>query len=69
MEFLRFGSSIPGSYWGCCAFDIIQNFGAYDPDDPLSIEMVDGEDLTDGREEMLGVKIKVIPVVFRNRKC
>jgi hypothetical protein len=44
MEFLRFGSSIPGSYWGCCAFDIIQNFGPYDPDDPLSIEMVCGDE-------------------------
>lgn len=44
MEFLRFGSSIPGSYWGCCAFDIIQNFGGYDPDDPLSIEMVCGDE-------------------------
>lgn len=42
MEFLRFGSSIPGSYWGCCACDIIQNFKV-DPDDKASIEIVDGD--------------------------
>lgn len=42
MEFLRFGSSIPGSYWGCCAFDIIQDF-SQDPDAPASIEIVDGD--------------------------
>jgi hypothetical protein len=43
MEFLRFGSSIPGSYWGCCAVDIIQNFSAGNPDDPASIELVCGD--------------------------
>ncbi len=42
MEFLRFGSSIPGSYWGCCACDIIQNFKV-DPDAKASIEIVDGD--------------------------
>lgn len=42
MEFLRFGSSIPGSYWGCCAMDIIQDF-KQDPDAPASIELVDGD--------------------------
>lgn len=42
MEFLRFGSSIPGSYWGCCAADIIQNFNC-DPDDKASIELVSGD--------------------------
>lgn len=42
MEFLRFGSSIPGSYWGCCDFDIIQNFKV-DPDAPASIELVCGD--------------------------
>lgn len=42
MEFLRFGSSIPGSYWGCCAVDIIQNFKVA-PSDPYSIELVDGD--------------------------
>ena len=42
MEFLRFGSSIPGSYWGCCACCIIQNFN-YDPDSKYSIEVVCGD--------------------------
>lgn len=42
MEFLRFGSSIPGSSWGCCACSIIQNF-KYDPDDLGSIQLVSGD--------------------------
>lgn len=42
MEFLRFGSSIPGSYWGCCAIDIIQNFKV-DPDEKAAIEIVCGD--------------------------
>ena len=42
MEFLRFGSSIPGSYWGCCAMCIIQNF-KFDPDEKASIELVSGD--------------------------
>lgn len=42
MEFLRFGSSIPGSYWGCCACCIIQNFKV-DPDAKASIQMVNGD--------------------------
>jgi hypothetical protein len=42
MEFLRFGSSIPGSYWGCCAVCIIQNFN-FDPDEKASIQLVDGD--------------------------
>lgn len=42
MEFLRFGSSIPGEYWGCCAGDIIQNF-KQDPDTPASIQLVSGD--------------------------
>lgn len=42
MEFLRFGSSIPGSYWGCCAVCIIQNF-KFDPDTKSSIEMSCGD--------------------------
>jgi hypothetical protein len=42
MEFLRFGSSIPGSYWGCCACCIIQNFKV-DPDDKASIQLVSGD--------------------------
>lgn len=41
-EFLRFGSSIPGGYWGCCAADIIQNF-KQDPDEKASIELVSGD--------------------------
>jgi hypothetical protein len=42
MEFLRFGSSIPGSYWGCCACCIIQNF-KFDPDEKASIQLVNGD--------------------------
>lgn len=42
MEFLRFGSSIPGSYWGCCAMCIIQDF-KQDPDEKASIQLVDGD--------------------------
>lgn len=42
MEFLRFGSSIPGEYWGCCAADIIQNF-SQDPDTKASIQLVNGD--------------------------
>lgn len=42
MEFLRFGSSIPGGYWGCCAVCIIQNFKV-DPDAKASIQLVNGD--------------------------
>jgi hypothetical protein len=42
MEFLRFGSSIPGTYWGCCACCIIQNLN-YDPDTKASIQIVEGD--------------------------
>lgn len=42
MECLRFGSSIPGGYWGCCAADIIQNCKV-DPDAPASISLVEGD--------------------------
>lgn len=42
MEFLRFGSSIPGSYWGCCACDIIQNFKV-DPAAKASIQVCSGD--------------------------
>jgi hypothetical protein len=42
MEFLRFGSSIPGSYWGCCAVCIVQNFKVK-PSDKASIELVNGD--------------------------
>jgi hypothetical protein len=42
MEFLRFGSSIPGGYWGCCACCIIQNF-KFDPSDKASIQLVSGD--------------------------
>lgn len=42
MEFLRFGSYIPGDYWGCCAVDIIQNF-KQDPDEKASIQIVSGD--------------------------
>jgi hypothetical protein len=39
---LRFGSTIPGGYWGCCAADIIQNCKV-DPDAKASISLVDGD--------------------------
>jgi hypothetical protein len=56
IEFLRFGSSIPGAYWGCCCADIIQCFSG-DPDAKASIQMVDGDGCSpmfiqrDGRRE------------------
>lgn len=59
MEFLRFGSRIPGAYrWGCCAVCIIQNF-SQDPDAPASVQLVSGDSgmpiLTeDGEEAFLG---------------
>jgi hypothetical protein len=42
MEFLRLGSSIPGSYWGTCSADIIQFFKV-DPDAKASIQLVSGD--------------------------
>jgi hypothetical protein len=42
MECLRFGSSIPGGYWGCCAADILQNFNK-DPDEKASIQVTNGD--------------------------
>lgn len=67
MEFLRFGSSIPGSYWGCCAIDIIQNFNV-NPNDPASIELVDGDagcpTLKDGSPVFAG---KTYKEVFQTR--
>lgn len=43
MEFLRYGSRIPGAYeYGCCAVDIIQDF-KQDPDELSSIEVVSGD--------------------------
>lgn len=42
IEFLRFGSSIPGGYWGCCAGDIIQAFKTL-PNEPASCQSVNGD--------------------------
>lgn len=42
MEFIRLGSSIPGTYWGCCCMDVIQNF-KMDPDAPYGIQLVSGD--------------------------
>jgi hypothetical protein len=42
VEFLRFGSSIPGGYWGCCAGDIVQCFKS-DPDERASCQSVNGD--------------------------
>lgn len=57
MEFLRFGSSIPGAYWGCCAVCIIQNF-KFNPDEKSSIEIVDGDGgspvLKNGKKQFAG---------------
>jgi len=63
MEFLRFGSSIPGSYWGCCAVCIIQNFKV-SPSAPASIELVDGDGGTPLNGKYLGMTYKD---VFLNR--
>jgi hypothetical protein len=41
-ETLRFGSSIPGGYWGCCAGDVMQCFKS-DPDTPASIQFINGD--------------------------
>jgi hypothetical protein len=62
MEFLRFGSSIPGSYWGCCACCIIQNF-TVEPDGPASIELVEG----DGGTPLGRFAGKTYHEVFRQR--
>lgn len=54
MEFLRFGSKIPGSYWGCCAVCIIQDF-KQDPDEKASIQLVSGDSgmpITKDRERL-----------------
>lgn len=45
MEFLRLGSSIPGSYWGCCAVCVIQNF-QHDPSSKAGIQLVSGDNGT-----------------------
>jgi hypothetical protein len=62
MEFLRFGSSIPGSYWGCCACCVIQNF-TVEPDYPASIELVEG----DGGTPLGKFAGKTYHEVFRQR--
>lgn len=54
MEFLRFGSNIPGGYWGCCACCIIQNFKVA-PNAKASIQLVGGDSsspITKGRESL-----------------
>lgn len=53
MEFLRFGSSIPGTNWGCCAIDIIQCFDV-DLDEPASIQLVSGDGGTPMGDKFLG---------------
>lgn len=62
MEFLRFGSSIPGSYWGCCACCIIQNFKV-DPDAKASIQLVEG----DGGTTLSKFAGKTYHEIFRQR--
>jgi len=65
MEFLRYGSRIPGKYeYGCCAVDIIQDF-KQDPDEKSSIEVVSGDsgnpllDYT-GNQQFLGTTYRDI---------
>lgn len=62
MEFLRFGSSIPGSYWGCCACCIIQDFNQ-DPDQKMSIQLVGGDG---GNPVMLGKGIAFAGPTYRD---
>lgn len=62
MEFLRFGSSIPGSYWGCCAMDIIQDFNQ-DPDTKTSIQLVSGDG---GNPVMLNNEIAFAGPTYRD---
>src|SRR6185369_2015183 len=62
MEVLRFGSTIPGGYWGCCAADIIQNCKV-DPDAPASISIVNG----DGGEFMQKFLGKTYREIFESR--
>lgn len=64
MEFLRFGSSIPGSYWGCCACCIIQNFKV-DPDAKASIQLAEG----DGGTTLSKFAGKTYHEIFRQRLC
>lgn len=61
MEFLRFGSSIPGSYWGCCACDIIQNFNV-DPDEKANIQLVSGDG---GGPLMKGKELAFVGLTYR----
>lgn len=61
MEFLRFGSSIPGSYWGCCAVCIAQNFKV-DPDEKASIELVNGDG---GNPIVKGGKVQFLGKTYR----
>lgn len=68
VEFLRFGSSIPGSYWGCCAADIIQNFKV-DPDEKASMQLVNGDGsqpILNSKNEMLFVG-KTYREIFESR--
>jgi hypothetical protein len=64
MEFLRYGSRIPGAYqWGCCAVCIIQDF-KQDPDDKASIQLVSGDSgmplQKNGESAFLGTTYKEI---------
>lgn len=42
MEFLRYGSRIPGTNIGCCGWDIIQDF-KQDPDEKAAVQLVSGD--------------------------
>src|SRR3546814_13364136 len=67
MEFLRFGSSIPGGYWGCCAFDLAQCF-KQNPDDKASISVVNGDGgfpMMDGQGVLF--LVATCPDIFKQR--
>lgn len=53
MEFLRFGSNIPGAYWGCCAVCIIQDFKQA-PTDKAGVQIVSGDGGTPIGDRFIG---------------
>lgn len=69
MEFLRFGSRIPGKYWGCCAVDIIQDF-KFNPDAKMSSQIVYGDDGMPATHEYSGELLYAGPTyrdIFKTR--
>jgi hypothetical protein len=54
VEFLRFGSNIPGHYWGCCAATVIQCFKG-DPDSPCNSQVINGDGGTPMGDKFTGL--------------